>query len=108
MTQKHRPVPWEVRGSGPYTVWGETSTIPSRTVSIQLASVLGEANARFIVQACNAHEELLAALQEAETWVSGLEVTLYMAGLVHRMAEAKELLVKLRAALIAKASPQAQ
>jgi hypothetical protein len=34
--------------------------------------VENEANAAFIVRACNAHDELVAALRDAEQWISDM------------------------------------
>lgn len=63
METKHAPTPWRINGhdicSGPYAVAGVygTTGADART---------SEANAAFIVRACNAHEALVSALDECE------------------------------------------
>ena len=60
MSAEHRPLPWkcELMGSEGWSVFasGGFGVYP-RTI----ATNLSEADARFVVQACNAHEELLEA-----------------------------------------------
>ena len=50
------------------TVFGPPNGTPSPET---IATVRKAANARFIVRACNAHDELLAALQTYELWFRG-------------------------------------
>lgn len=59
----HTPGPWSMPSTLTYTIVGAigqvvTSMRTGRDISAQEAI----SNARFIVQACNAHEDLLAAL----------------------------------------------
>ena len=82
MTQKHTPGPWELhrmyfnraiplpdekdcRISGP----GDDKQVAILTHNFGLSADEMMANARFIVQACNAHEELLSLLQRAVPWM---------------------------------------
>ena len=64
MTQKHTPGPWTYRfRSGGTTIEPEND---DRVLAVvRVTRDVGDmgANARFIVRACNAHEELLAALE---------------------------------------------
>ena len=75
----HTPKPWYVTGPAE-PEWGLDPTQPEeRDFDFQeihgsdgdlVALAAGTANARFIVQAVNAHEELLAALEELLEWES--------------------------------------
>ena len=56
---KHTPTPWAV-GANPFTVRGHSRKIE---VCAMTNAVDGMANARFIVRACNSHEELVGALR---------------------------------------------
>ena len=84
MTQQHTPGPWTYERLQPYM---KGCAIGTGNLAIPTASTLiatawnttkglsgpqdaeTEANARFIVQACNAHDELLAALKECMSLV---------------------------------------
>lgn len=64
MTTKHTPTPWFL--SGPHNDGSAgiyTTANPSVDSSVAAFSDVGEANAAFIVRACNAHDELVAALE---------------------------------------------
>jgi hypothetical protein len=74
MTQQHSPIPWDIQNKGNLygrdarveVVMGSNldgSRLLPKIVRMPDISDLSYANARFIVQACNAHEELLAALK---------------------------------------------
>ena len=61
---KHTATPWEVYGNAWYGI---------KSDNIRIAAIFGleeeQANAAFIVKACNAHDELLAALKDAAYWL---------------------------------------
>ena len=62
--KEHKVTPgrWEVRGHGPYTVWGASDTNPARSVSNPLTGpILNSANAHLMAAA----PDLLAACEEA-------------------------------------------
>ena len=67
---KHTPGPWEVDRANPEMVYTEyvDNDGASRYICDCDSDILPqkeyEANAAFIVRACNAHDELLAALEE--------------------------------------------
>jgi hypothetical protein len=64
MSAEHTPTPWYISGK---------STI-RRGSNDWIGYVHwrnGAANAEFIVRACNAHDNLVAALREARGWLSG-------------------------------------
>lgn len=116
MTQKHTPVPWTYQRLQPYM---KGCSIGTGNLAIPTASMLiatawnttrglsgpqdaeTEANARFIVRACNAHEELLAGLQALMRTPYILDILDYLE------AHDPMALEKMRAALT-KASPQAR
>ena len=114
MTQKHTPGPWRVDpqpwmggfdGSIPhYLIVGTIGGKTQRTIADvgQWADrPNAEIDARFIVRACNAHEELLAALEAiSDAWSNKRPLSWQPDG--HH-----QLLEQARAA-IAKASPQAR
>ena len=88
MTQQHTPVPWVTKPfSGKYKNEGfcinATDEDATRIADVtNHYYVPSEANARFIVQACNAHEELLAVLELALRYLEHpdvLAVTQHMA-----------------------------
>ena len=80
MTQQHTPVPWDVQNKGVLTkrsarheiVQGinpdGSKNLPT-IVRMPDLSHRSYANARFIVQACNAHDDLLAALEAGKGWL---------------------------------------
>jgi len=59
---KHTPVPWEVEDD--VIVDPITKKVIVNCCETDYSSVINEANARFIVRACNSYEELLAALKQ--------------------------------------------
>lgn len=71
MTQQHSPVPWELHasadGRNSVRICRPDTTLERGCQVIAEAEILGmprleaEANARFIFEACNAHDDLLAA-----------------------------------------------
>jgi hypothetical protein len=56
---EHTPLPWEVR---PYVAGGWPIHAKQGPVTVCPAIAHGEADASFIVEACNMHAELVAAL----------------------------------------------
>ena len=64
MTQRHTPTPWDIAAHMTYTIADAQGRViaSTRTLSF-LNTEEAISNARFIVQAVNAHEALLAALQ---------------------------------------------
>jgi hypothetical protein len=56
---EHTPLPWEVR---PYVAGGWPIHAKQGPVTVCPAIAHGEADASFIVKACNMHDELLRAL----------------------------------------------
>jgi hypothetical protein len=65
---KHTPIPWHVHGEGYVPQPGAEklySIAWSNDGELVAEGVYGKENAAFIVRACNAHEELEAALNEA-------------------------------------------
>ena len=64
---KHTPTPtpyaYRMEGDSMAIIFHQTPTGEQRIT--RTASVLGEANAAFITHACNAHEALVAALEDA-------------------------------------------
>ena len=90
----HSPTPWHIPHGMEYTlVDREGRNITNILSGPDYSPTEAISDARFIIQACNAHEDLLAALEELLEW----EIS--MAGLGHPRLD------KARAA-IAKASPQ--
>ena len=86
MTQKHTPLPWELDPEGKSRVYteGYDNMIPHYRILGVIGGKAGrtvadvggwrdrlnaKADASFIVQACNAHEDLLAAVEEAVGWL---------------------------------------
>ena len=65
MTQKHTPTPWTQQGE---VITKDGATIAKAWLNGLYedagAHDLQQDNARFIVRACNAHDELVAALEE--------------------------------------------
>ena len=74
-TQKHTPLPWEIdtthndQREG-YTVWAG-SEIVCDVVNDQHDQA--RTNAEFVVRACNAHDDLLAALELADATLKRFE-----------------------------------
>ena len=81
MTEQHTPLPWRTARAGERIGFADAHITganrrPVATTLYPLAKsdwrAEDEANARFIVQACNAHDELLAAcrlaIPELEAW----------------------------------------
>lgn len=97
---KHTPTPWFVSQYLDDGRWGIVKG--DGEIVIGLAERLTEANARFIVTAVNAHDDLVAAVKAMEEHLSALCVmardnTLYKwnsAGTVKTIHEARELLKK--------------
>ncbi len=65
MTSKHSFIPWEVR-EGIFIQNRETTIATTGGMNWAVSRKTAEANAAFIVKACNLHEELVEALEEAE------------------------------------------
>lgn len=67
MTNKHTPTPWVLEDRRKR---GEGFSIKSPTAhysSCLVAHYIGENDANFIVRACNAHDDLVAALKDIAT-----------------------------------------
>lgn len=68
MTTLHTPTPWHTDKDDPSTIFnsmgGYVTRIDGNAVQTRAAI---EGNAAFIVRACNAHDELVAALQRIQT-----------------------------------------
>lgn len=64
---KHTPTPWNTgrNFSGELGIWDKLDRAILHSGKDDIACAEREANAAFIVQACNAHEELLGALKTA-------------------------------------------
>ena len=81
---EHTPVPWEhgSRGNARFVVYGGKA-VHGKAICVMRSTqadppdhplnLEADANAEFIVQACNAHDDLLAACQEGlgfiEAWI---------------------------------------
>ena len=120
MTQQHTPTPWTYQPLQPFMKGCPIGTgdlaIPTASTLIATAwnttrglsgpqGAETEANARFIVQACNAHEELLAALEDLLVFFkSGNDVPVERA-IIHADSV---WVAKARAAIAKATSPQAQ
>ena len=64
MTQKHTPIPWDIAARMTYTIAdAQGRVITSMRTGRDVSPEEAISNARFILQAVNAHEDLLAALQ---------------------------------------------
>jgi len=64
----HTPTPFQVRFNGivaPAILFHQTPQGEQRIAEIYQGGDEGEANAAFITRACNAHEALVAALEDA-------------------------------------------
>ena len=100
MSDKHTPTPWRVLHSGyPHVVvvtekWDSEDGVlicyPGRHTSAADPEV--QANAEFIVRACNSHEELLAAARSAS-----LELT--TVGIGHGHTHSQDVVARLQAAI---------
>ena len=65
-TQTHTPTPWIAEGyaGGPYEIWPAPGNARlTRIARTQDVTPEDQANAAFIVRACNSHDALLAALE---------------------------------------------
>lgn len=66
---KHTPTPWNVNGGmrpGIKTVYADSGSICEMTNSQAHSDAEQEANAAFIVRACNNHDELVSALENLQ------------------------------------------
>lgn len=64
-TAQHTPTPWK---TGDLYIWGadgEPLDLAARPRPER------KANAEFIIRACNSHDELVAALGSAQSWLAG-------------------------------------
>lgn len=67
---KHTPTPWAVEELlGDIWIICPTDRGPMPILTLGKASPVGLANAAFIVRACNAHDEMVAALEKSLTYV---------------------------------------
>ena len=73
MTQTHTPTPWVLRSgmsSGHWICNGNSDSLYERLAIVDLApteegsEAAGQANAEFIVRACNTHEGLVRAMED--------------------------------------------
>jgi hypothetical protein len=65
MSTQHTPTPWQVDASKHSVSIVADRFCVAQTATAQTGNVApAEANAAFIVRACNAHDELVAALRE--------------------------------------------
>lgn len=66
---KHTPTPWRISGTSSHRVTGKHGVLANCGNDSTHSAVEDQcaANAAFIVRACNAHEELLEALQKIAT-----------------------------------------
>lgn len=79
MKTTHTPGPWRADGSTVKAVsHGQWFKI-ARADGLRYTQSGNEANAEFIVRACNSHEELLAALESAEIRIKALSPAGYVA-----------------------------
>ena len=116
MTQKHTPVPWDIAAHMTYTIADAQGRViaSTRTLSF-LNTEEAISNARFIVQAVNAHEDLLAALERLlpeEEWsrlgeTNDGSIICWVCVNTQAEGHAVDCKIGLARAAIAKASPQA-
>ena len=98
---KHTPLPWAVEPTPRIYLGLDKTAWIITTPAGWTAVVDSEPNARFIVNACNAHEELLAACKAVLlAGKAGRVKTSHLRGLIATMPQVE--------AAIAKASPQAR
>lgn len=75
MSAAHTPGPWTVREQGDANSYALLTANGHWLISFlqngELMTATQRANAEFIVRACNAHDELLSALQEMLATVAG-------------------------------------
>ncbi len=108
---EHTPTPWGFERSGPGTI-EITATQEGHAHLSCIAEVLGpvelnaEANADFIVRACNAHEDLLEALRGYESLLA--ECWDELPGLVSGGPDAVNAVADVGRAAIAKAEGEDQ
>ena len=123
MTQKHTPTPWDIQNKGLGVSVNNRSS--ARVEVVQGINLDGStdlpkiarmpdlsdrsyANARFIVQACNAHEDLLAALEGLHKEMTAVPAKAWL-HLDAEVGEAIDRALETAWAAIAKATgPQAQ
>lgn len=76
---KHTPTPWFAQRQGSSTVYIESRIRPGTLQEVaacgptEAGSEQQDANAEFIVRACNAHEQLVAALRDLEVAANSLQ-----------------------------------
>lgn len=71
---EHTKTPWHIENE-PMNIWDELGRLIARVncpMEPDEAWERGMANARLIVRAVNAHEDLVAALERAEQFVAGV------------------------------------
>lgn len=73
MTEKHTPTPWEARLHNNGSHWFiDADSGEGDGTGITVVDELSEANAAYIVKACNGYEELLAAAKASRTEIEAL------------------------------------
>jgi hypothetical protein len=60
MSNEHTPTPWSAIGKGVYG---------SGRMSVRLGDMYGKEDSEFLVRAVNAHDDLVALLEEAAEWL---------------------------------------
>ena len=102
METKHTPTPWTVEdptGTGlvivqanlPTYHWAFIATVDTdMDATTQIDHPVMEANAEFIVRACNAHDDLLAALTKLKDFVASLQWGQKFPGRPHAEMDAAE------------------
>ena len=102
----HTPIPWRAWPDGAIT-WGGTDNNDFVIAQVEMESTSeeqGMADAHLIVLAVNAHDELLAAATDAESWLASSLSAFNQLTARDNVNRAREILAE----AIARASPQAR
>lgn len=95
-TQQHTPTPWTWARQNPGALTeGENELFFINSVAFELS----KANAEFIVRACNAHDELVAALEGTIDCLTAHELDCARDGLKNASSAARDALSAVRAVL---------
>jgi hypothetical protein len=68
MEAKHTPGPWKYEADDNVIIGGDGLIMTWQTRSIDVGVAERDANAEFIVRACNSHDDLMAALEDMMAW----------------------------------------
>jgi len=69
----HTPIPWKVSLSGPFNILTAEGLLVATCVSVpERSSNSAQANAEFIVSACNSHCELVEVLEKVKVYLNTL------------------------------------